>query len=238
MARGQKGFQLEADGRVLLLEGNDELRFFQAAFKPWGLDEKVQRHEWGGERDRLGALLGLISDDPHRATLKALAIVRDAEQSAASELQSVQGHLRKWGFPVPDTVGEWKVQGGLRVGVLLMPGRGRDKGCFEDLLLESVPAGHAAMKCVEGFMECIMALPDKKALPENRGDAPDEAREVYRPKNLSKAKLQAFLAATHENRRLPGEAAQKGVWDFEAPCFQELRRFLAPLKLTDGPPAA
>ena len=91
-----------------------------------------------------------------------------------------------------------------------MPGRGVEGTMLEDLCLETVK-DHSAMACVNEFVECAAALPDS-------------------PKNPSKAKCQAFLAAQPEMANCVGLGAQKGYWNLDSPALHELRGFLDHLR--------
>ena len=77
---------------------------------------------------------------------------------------------------------------------------------IEDLCLKTVEK-HPAMQCVNAFAECVSNLDN-------------------RPRNISKAKVQAYLAAQAEVAETIGRGAQKGYWDFDSPYLDELKSFL------------
>ena len=86
---------------------------------------------------------------------------------------------------------------------------------LEDLCLRT-GEDDGAMDCVTKFAACVAALPDP-------------------PKNISKAKVQVFkaqvfLAAQPQTVDSVGLGAQKGYWDLDAPCLDELKQFLLHLK--------
>jgi hypothetical protein len=96
-----------------------------------------------------------------------------------------------------------------------MPGETIGGTMLEDLCLKTVE-NDKAMDCVERFASCVAALLDP-------------------PKNMSKAKIQVFkahvfLATQPETVDSMGLAAQKGYWDLESPCLDELKQFLFHLK--------
>lgn len=77
---------------------------------------------------------------------------------------------------------------------------------LEDLCLQSV-AGDPAMDCVEEYFGCLQ-------------------KAGVSPRNLPKAKMQAFLASREKAGLRLGEGAEKGYFDWENPTFNELREFL------------
>jgi hypothetical protein len=96
-----------------------------------------------------------------------------------------------------------------------MPGMTVQGTMLEDLCLKTVE-GDCAMDCVERFASCVAGLPDP-------------------PRNMSKAKVQAFkshvfLATQPETVDSVGLGAQKGYWNLDSPCLGELKQFLLHLK--------
>ena len=85
------------------------------------------------------------------------------------------------------------------------------EGCMlEDLCLKIVE-DHPVMECVNEFASCVSKLEST-------------------PKNLSKTKVQVFLASQPEVANTIGLGAQKGYWDFDSPCLTELKQFLENLR--------
>jgi hypothetical protein len=64
------------------------------------------------------------------------------------------------------------------------------------------------MCCMEQYFQCLK----QKNLPL--------------PGNISKAKVQVFLASRHKAGLRLGEAAQAGYWPWEAEAFGEVKDFL------------
>ena len=87
-----------------------------------------------------------------------------------------------------------------------------DLGILEDLCLESVWE-EPIFACVDRYMECCLL-----ALPENE-----------RPRNPSKARVHTYLAARKEIANSLGVGAQKGYWDFDHVCFEDIKQFLRKL---------
>jgi hypothetical protein len=197
--------------RALLVEGKDEVQFFDALLGQMALSS-IQVVEVGG-KDRLRNEFPALLNDPGFSSLAAYAIVRDADVSFPSALQSVCCLLKKHGEPCPRKHGEFSSAGGRRVGIYVMPGNFAE-GMLETLCLRTVE-DHPVMPCVNGFMDCL-----RQAL---RGD------ETRLPKNEAKARVQGFLAGMPEPVSSLGIGAQKGYWRLDHEVLGDLRRFLAEL---------
>ncbi|UCH93823.1 MAG: hypothetical protein JSV88_26635 [Candidatus Aminicenantes bacterium] len=140
--------------------------------------------------------------------IEKIAVIRDADENAKDAFKSVTGVLKKAGFQSPKRPGEFS-SGCPSLGVFIMPDNS-SKGMLEDLCLESVK-DHEAMRCVDDFIACSQKLPEG-------------------PKNISKAKVQVFLAAKPRIANSIGLAAQKGYWNFNSEKLQPLINFLRQLK--------
>src|SRR4030042_4664636 len=92
-----------------------------------------------------------------------------------------------------------------KIGIYVMPGSG-EQGMLEDLCLKTVK-GNPAMKCVDNFFECIR-------------------KRKIEPKNISKAKVQVYLAAMPEIVNCIGLGAQKKYWNFESNELSDIKSFL------------
>lgn len=201
---------------MLAVEGQDEVRFFKRMLETLGIADCDIR-EVGGKnkfRDKLPALkatTGFMAPDG-TSLVTHLAIVRDHDEDDA--FKSIAGFVKKLGFEPPSKHGcfspEESASGKPAVGIFIMPGERVDGSMLEDLCLASVEKS-PAMECVRGFEGCVAELSPP-------------------PGNMVKAKAQAFLAAQPEIVNHVGLGAEKGYWDFDAPCFDELKAFLQALK--------
>lgn len=90
-----------------------------------------------------------------------------------------------------------------------MPGKSQ-QGMLEDLCLKTVE-NQPAMKCVDIFVTCASNLKKK-------------------PKNLSKTKVQTYLAAMPEIVNSLGIGAKKGYWNFGSSELNDLKSFLEKMK--------
>ncbi len=104
--------------KQLLVEGNDQRNFFEALIKNLSLPD-IQIQNYGGG-DELRAFLPAFVKAPNFDSISSLGIVRDAERSAPSAFQSVQGSLGKVSLPVPSKTGA-RQSGNPDVSVLILP---------------------------------------------------------------------------------------------------------------------
>ena len=107
-----------------------------------------------GKRN-LGNFLIELVDSVGFDRVESIGIVRDADDSAASGLQSIQSHLRNVGLPVPptflDSAGDWPI-----ISAFVMPNNAKN-GALEALCLE-VLQSDPAMDCVAEFFQCVSGV--------------------------------------------------------------------------------
>ncbi len=192
--------------KILAVEGKDEVNFFEALFRCMGIND-VQMMDVAGKGNYEKILPALVKTKGFSA-VTALAIVRDADISADAAFQSVVNILAKLSLNFPNQKNTFS-SGNPKVGIFIMPGDSNE-GMLEDLCLRT-SANHPAMKCVNAFGDCVSKL-------ENP------------PKNMAKAKAQAFLAAMPDIANCVGIGAQKGCWSFDSPELNDLKAFLNNLR--------
>ena len=192
--------------KLLLVEGRDEVRLFPSLLNYLGISNvQIVSYE-GTPNFRRNLRTFMVTEGFDQ--LGSIGIVRDADQSAASALQSIQAHLGNVGLPVPDTF-MTPTGSTPSVSVFVMPNNA-DKGALEKLCLDSLQ-DDPAMSCTEEYVKCFV-------------DALDEL-----PENMDKAKMHAFLASREKSYLHIGEAADAGCFDWNHPAFAELARFLQSL---------
>lgn len=197
--------------KMLAVEGEDERNFFDKLLRQMGI-ANVQIEAVGGKnqfKNKLTALLkgsGFFNADG-TSFVEWLAVVRDKDEDDA--LDSVADTIRSVCLVPPDRHGEFS-EARPKVGIFIMPGETIQGAMLEDLCLKTVE-GTDAMTCVEQFTSCVAAL-------------------ASGPKNPSKARAQAFLAAQPEAVGSVGLGAQKGYWDLDSPVLEELKAFLENLR--------
>ena len=192
-------------GTQLLVEGNDELNFFEAFTAHLSIED-VQIQAFDGSGNLRGFLAGLVRLPDFR-TVRSIGVVRDADESADGAFRSVRDALRNAGLPAPDRPTE-RVGENPSVSVFVLPGGG-NQGMLEALLCRTFE-GTATDRCIDTFFQCAEAA----------GDA------VRRP---DKARAHAWLATRPEPHVSVGVAAKKGYWKLEHDAFGEVGRFLLSL---------
>lgn len=197
--------------KILGVEGKDEKSFFTALLKHLKISD-YQIEPVGGKDQfpkKFPALLktsGFFAPD-ESPLVTHVAIVRDKNEDEA--FKSISNIVATAGLKPPTKHSTFS-DGNPKVGIFIMPGHKVKGTMLEDLCLKTVE-NHPAMKCVNEFASCASALETK-------------------PKNISKAKAQTFLAAQPEIVNSVGLGAQKNYWDFESPALDELKQFLSNLK--------
>ena len=199
--------------RLLLVEGRDEENLFDALIgQCFDAEPEIQVIAAGG-RDKFPANLAAIrSAALARPTLRAIGVVRDADENAGAAFQSVCDHLRNVGYqPPPVHAGFSDAEPS--IGVFIVPD-GEAPGAVETLCRRS-RAGDDVAGCVDEYLRCLAE------------------HEAMRSTNVDKTFAHAYLAAMDDPVARVGEGALQGVWDFGAPAFSELSGFLRNLAAID-----
>jgi hypothetical protein len=197
---------LELDQPKLLLgEGKDEVNIFRAFLNHLGI-ENVRVEDYGG-KNKLPDYLDALKLRPGFSSLNSLGITRDADEDAAAAFVSTHNYLSSRGFSASNASG--LIQPGTpNVGIMIFPD-GANRGMLEDVCLQALK-GDAVMPCINNYFDCIREI----------GSA---------PRQISKARVHAWLAAqTPPDMRL-GFAAQRGLLDWINPAFDRLRAFITSL---------
>jgi hypothetical protein len=196
--------------QLLAVEGKDECNFFKAMLEYEDINN-IQVIDIGG-KDKFKIEFPLLLNSDGFSDVHTLGFVRDAEENqAVSAFSSICGILKKNGLPAPKVVNTIHDAQNIKIGVFIMPNN-IDEGMLEDLCIESVKA-NPVFECVNKYIECC--LPH---LPENEKNI-----------NISKAKIQTYLASKKPIVNSLGLAATKGYWDFNEKCFSEISQFLRDL---------
>jgi len=194
--------------KILIVEGIDEEYFFKAYFKFLSISD-IQVLPIGGKTLLPDYLDVLITDSNFISKVQVLAIIRDADDNANSAFQSVCSALRNSSLPVPSAPLQ-PVSNNLIVNVMIMP-PGSSSGMLEDLCLRSV-SSDPALPCLDSYFSCLLTLPNYSM-----------------PKNMSKAKVHAFLSSRIEPDKRLGEAALASYWPFNNVVFDTLKNFILSL---------
>lgn len=195
--------------KLLLVEGDDDQNFFQKLMEEISLDN-IQIISMGGRENFRTANIKSVINTPGFREVKSLGIVRDADGDANNIFNGICTILRGFNLPVPTQPMEI-VNEDLRVGILIIP-PDAEKGEIEDLCLASLEE-YNEMGCVDNYFKCL-----KKKLSSDKF-----------PKDLSKAKIQAFLASREESVPHLGIAAQRRYFPLDHNVFGKIKSFLRSL---------
>ena len=202
--RGRYAFDDVRQETLLLVEGLDDARFFDAFLRYTG-KSGYQIASANGRGNFRTFLRETLRGSPNFRRLRSIAVIRDADESAASAFQSVQDAIDRAGFPAPPQAFSSAQSGTLKVSVAILPD-GQQPGALEDLCLRSV-AQHPAIHCVDEYLSCL----------EASGISTEQS---------GKSRLHAFLSAGADPGLRIGEAADAGVWDWDSDAFRQLGEFL------------
>ncbi len=197
--------------KIIAVEGPDDDNFFDALLRRMNIKDYDIRFVGGKDefKNKLPALKNVSGffDANGSPLVTHLVIIRD--ENGDNAFESVTNILKKEGFTPPKKHGLFS-NGNPKIGIFIMPGTTVKGTMLEDLCLKTVEK-NPEMKCVNEFASCVSAMEPK-------------------PKNMSKAKAQTFLAAQPEIANSVGVGAQKGYWNFESTVLEELKQFLNNLK--------
>ncbi len=192
-----------SEPNLLIVEGKEDVLFFTALTKHLNL-ENIQIAGIGGKNTLRAELKQIRKSRSFLDLVTSLGIVRDADENPKGAFQSVSSALKAAELPVPKRP-LVSVDNTPRVTVMILPDA-NTSGMLEDVCLKAIE-NEAAMNCTKQYFECL------------------QQQSLSLPKDISKAKIQVYLAALEAEIRL-GVAAQKGFWPWEHPAFDEVKRFL------------
>jgi len=187
---------------LVLVEGEDDVSFFQeliAFLQLPGFQVWDTKGKYGFRAD-----LSAVAKDPHFHILDSLGIARDNDDDPAGTERSIRGALADAGLSLPS--GPLASSPGTPTIVYTTLPRPGITGEIEDLCLEAV-ADSPELTCVHAYFACL----SQQGVPS--------------PHDLSKAKVQTFLASKADLTSRPGQAARKGYWSWSSPAFDQLARF-------------
>jgi hypothetical protein len=170
-----------------------------------------------GGKDKFKFVLKNITQQKNFQHITGLAILRDADESAANAFQSIRNYLQLSSFipgdTVPDNHGEVRQdsKGTLKSGIFILPD-GLSGGALEALLLSSLTA--EMRKHIHQYIADAEILLHENARPDYRRSAKSES---YAYSSLFEV----------ENFR---DSFQKHAWDWQHEAFEPLRQFLCGFK--------
>lgn len=194
--------------RLLLVEGPDEVKFFTKLQLQLGLNiDSLQVIDCEG-RDKISKLIDLLPISPGFAKLRAIGIVRDADEDRTATFTSICACLDNNKLSKPNKSLEIMLPSSknhpISVGVMIMPG-GIGGKMLEDLCLAAF-VDDPILKCVEAYFQCHGVISH----------------------NPSKAKFTTFLAAKINESGTVGlqKAVEKDWWPWDHSAFDEVKQFV------------
>ncbi len=195
--------------KQVLVEGLEEVRVFSHLASQLSLTD-VQCHSYQGKMN-LTRFIRTFLALPDFAKVRSLAVVADADFDIEGTRTRIRHALQNAGLPQPSAPLTEASEGHLRVSYLILPHL-RETGMLEDVCLESVKS-EPVMECVEQFMECVKG---------KREDWPKREAKA-------KARVHAYLASQDRTDLRLGEAAEKGIWNYDSDAFNPLKELLSKL---------
>lgn len=193
---------------VLLVEGNDDVRFFRAFLTRAGLSGYDVLKTEGKTLFR--SSLRALANAPGFEDVTGLAIARDADDDPQAAFQAIRDALLAVGLPAPSK--PFLVEEGRPRTLVLVIAGSRGKGGIEDLCLDSVQ-DDPCMACVEAYFRCL----SQTGVP-------------IHPAHMAKARAQVFLASRPRPALRIGEAAEAGYSPFDHPGFGRIHAVLDELR--------
>lgn len=195
--------------KILLVEGRDEVNFFEALCDNIGVDD-IQIIETGG-KDKFKNEFPVILLMPNFEKVITVAIIQDADVSKKSTVDSINYQLKKNNFPSPVEHAKFNDSGKIKCGIFVMPGN-RESGMLENLVLDTVDGNLVKIES-EKYIDSL-----KVTLEENQG--------IKFPKNEHKARLHAYLAGMERHVSSLGLAAKSGCFNLDSEHLNEIKNFL------------
>ena len=192
--------------KQVIVEGNDDVRVFRSLVSHLSIPN-IEIRPYGGS-DNMRLFLRTLSALPEFRLVRSLAIVADANSDRDRRERRIRSALSDMDLPIPAVPLEIESDGRLKVAYLVVP-HNKDRGMIEDVCLDSVRTD-SAMECIDRYFECI-----------GEADTPGP-RQVW----SSKARLHAFLASRDRPDLRIGEAAERGIWQFDNEAFDSLKDLL------------
>lgn len=193
--------------RLLLVEGKDEVYFFGKMFKELALMDQIQIIEIGGV-ERMNSTLSALMLMPNFESVQSIGIIRDADDSVESALQSLRNILGQSNLPAPAQHNSFEQgESDLKVGVFIMPGSEIDGTMLEDLCLKTVE-DQPYLPLIERYLSQL------------------EAEGLELPSNIAKSKVQIYLASQKRIVHSLGLGAQRGYWNLNHSSLEDVKRFL------------
>jgi hypothetical protein len=192
---------------ALLVEGADDRAVILQLIKMRGLANanQLEIFEYDGKDKLRQFLKAFVVTEGFRANLRAIAIVRDADDDPAAAVDSIRDSLTASALQVPN--GELQKTAGIpAVAFLLLPG-GTVVGCLEDV--------------------CLLAVAADPLLPHARTFIQTVSGQTAEPPSpQSKAVIHTYLATRREPGLPLGKASGAGYIDVHHAAFDRVSQLV------------
>lgn len=203
-------------GKVLFVEGYDEVNFFDSLLKYMGgsLREDIQVVSYDGKA-KLNDFISMISKtESFIENVSVIAITRDADNDMATALESINYTLKSI-FRLPKAQHNTFVESDvMKAGAFVLPGTAAS-GELEDLVLHAL-AGNDVCNLVDKYLNDLK----RETQPNNLQS------QFHFPRKESKARIQIYFSSMKESDTRTGIAAQRKYVDFGHHCFDDIKAFL------------
>jgi hypothetical protein len=191
----------------LVAEGTHDAFILERVLQHLNLHESVQIQVAGG-KDKIPRMLPVFAKSSEFiGMVRAVGVVRDADEDAGTAFDSVKDAFSRSGLPVPGKSFQVVDDSGRRAGIAILPD-GASRGAMETLLLDTV-RGHEHMECVEQYIACSQKKTKDRHYDEN------------------KARVALLLGGFYGEYKNPMTGL--ALWDPASQAFEQLRSFLSQL---------
>jgi hypothetical protein len=200
---------------VLACEGRDDRAFLEVMVDSLQIQDR-RIEEYRGKSELPRYLRGLRDSDLFD-TVRAVGILRDADDSPDRAWLSVRDTLRRLSLPCPSRPGLFRAgpcgddERTRTIGVFIVPD-GQSTGALEDLCLRAV-ASDPALVCAQEFLDCVQV----------------HSGVVCPNQHVPKARLNAWLASRADPTLRLGQAIASGDIAPDSVAFGPIRQFLQDL---------
>jgi len=180
-------------------------------------DFKDEAPPFGNAGGPLAGNFDLLMQDAGFEHIRALGIIRDAEENREAQEDSVKGTFARYSLAVP-TRQMAVADGAPNTGFLIMP-HDRQSGCLEHALLAACALDPKRLECASAYFECIA----------------NNCGAITNPNHQAKIKIHAIIAGdAGKSARTLGDSASAGMWDFNAPSLKVMLDFIRIMRRSAG----
>lgn len=200
------GFTPAADKPVLLLiEGADAFYFVLSQFLKKGNEfAAIHLYDFGSISELKLQMETLFKAPGFKECIKAVGVMRDAEDNANSATSSVREAFESVGIEAPASAGEIR-RGAPACGFYLFPDNA-NPGCLENACLNAY-GNPEDVQCAKAFLDCA-----------ERGDKS--------PNWQAKTLVHALIAIGDKPELTLGDSAKTGLWNPQSHGLVRIKSFL------------